>query len=234
VGGELLMFNRNHRLQTIRLSDQASSFTLSHATNANVDIQNNGDSVRSALTMDFNKITSVSKSFTFSNNSNSGVSNFDNIFSGLTTIGGNMVITSNASLNKCCIAYNTSVSGSTTISGNLGDCADLAAVTADCGSLPKRHSIRSTSRINSDQFSNLVIYPSPSQGKFEVQLTTTQTGILNITVSDLLGRTVLTQSQDVAGTVAIPVNMDKATAGQYILKLELNGNVVVKRVQVVK
>lgn len=233
VGGDLLMFNRNHRLETLRLSDQASSFSLTSANNANVEVQNNGDSTRYRLTMDLNKITEVSKNFTFSNNSNTGVSNFDNIFSGLSTIGGNMVITSNSSLNKCCIAYNTVVNGSTTISGNTGNCADLAAVNADCGILPKKQRT-SSHKSNTDLFSQLSIYPSPNAGKFEVEITTIQTGKLNLTVTDLLGRTVLTQSQDITGTVAIPVSMESAPAGQYILKLEFNGNIVVKRVQVVK
>lgn len=233
MGGELLMFNRNHRLETLRLSDQASSFTMTHATNANVDIQNNGDSTGNALTMDFNKLSDISNSFTFSNNKNSGVTNFDNIFMDINMIGGNMIITGNTYLNKCCLASYATVSGSKTISGNTGNCADLAAVDADCGSLSKKQ--RTTRKYsNTDLFSQLSIYPSPNKGRFEVELTTIQTGILNITVTDLMGRTVLTQSQEVTGTVAVPVNMDKATAGQYILKLELNGNVVVKRVQVVK
>ena len=233
VGGSQFMINRNHRAESIRFSNSAGSFTLTNATEStSVDIQSNGDSASNALNMDFNKITAVARNFTFANNKNTGVSNFDNIFSGLSTVGGNMVITNNTSLNKCCIAYNTAVSGSTTISGNLGDCADLGAVTADCGQFNKKQRISQKS--NTDLFSQLSIYPSPNKGKFEVELTTIQTGILNITVTDLMGRTVLTQSQNVAGTEAIPVNMDKATAGQYILKLELNGNVVVKRVQVVK
>lgn len=233
VGGELLMINRNHRLENLKLSDQASSFSLTHSTNANVEIQNNGDSTSVALTMDLNKITQISKSLTFSNNSNTGVTNFDNVFAGLSTIGGNMIITGNKSLNKCCIAYNVTVGGSTSINGNTGNCADVSAVNADCGVMPKRQ-ITTHKKSNTDLFSQLRIYPSPNSGKFEMVFTTTQSGKLNLTVTDLLGRNVLTHSQDVTGTVTIPVNMEKATAGQYLLKIELNDNVVLKRVQVVK
>jgi hypothetical protein len=154
VGGSQLMISRNHRAESISFSNSAGSFTLTNATEStSVDIQSNGDSASNALNMDFNKITAVARNFTFANNKNTGVSNFDNIFSGLSTVGGNMVITNNSSLNKCCIAYNTTVSGSTTISGNTGDCADLGAVTADCGQFNKKQ--RTSQKSNTDLFSQL-------------------------------------------------------------------------------
>jgi len=235
VGGSQFMITRNHRAESIQFSNTASSFTLTNATeNTSVDIQNNGDSAANALTMDFKKITAVAKNFTFANNKNTGVSNFDNIFSGLTSVGGNMVITNNTSVAKCCIAASTVVTGTRTITGNTGNCANLSAVVSDCGTLNKKQSSNRSSWKNADLFSELSLYPSPNKGKFEIGLTTTQTGTLNLTVLDLVGRVVLTQSQDVSGTVSIPVALDKAAEGQYIVKLELNGNVVVKRVQVVK
>jgi hypothetical protein len=232
---ERLMIIRNPRTQIIQLSNQASSFTFTHPqNNTNVDIQYNGDSASNALTIDLNKITSLGRHLTFINNDNSGVSNFDNIFSGLTTVSGNMTITGNSYLSKCCIAASTAVSGTRTISGNTGNCANLTAVVSDCGTLNKKQSTPGMSFINTDLFANLRIYPSPNKGKFEIEVTTTQVGQLNITVTDLLGRPLLNQSQPVDGTVVIPVNMDKAADGQYIIKLELNENVVIKRVQVIK
>lgn len=235
VGGSQFMIIRNHRAESIQFSNTASSFTLNNATeNTSVDIQSNGDSAASALTMDFKKITAIAKDFTFANNKNSGVSNFDNIFSGLTSVGGNMVITNNTSVAKCCIAASTVVTGSRTITGNTGNCANLSAVVSDCGTLNKKNISNRSSWKNADLFSELSLYPSPNKGKFEIELTTTQTGSLNLTVLDLVGRVILTQSQNVSGTISIPVALDKAAAGQYIVKLELNGNVVVKRVQVVK
>jgi len=235
LDAERLMIIRNHRVQNIQLSNQASSFTFTHPqNNTNVDIQYNGDSSTNALTINLNKITSLGRHLTFINNDNSGVSNFDNIFGGLTTVSGNMTITGNSYLSKCCIAASTTVSGTRTISGNTGNCANLTAVVSDCGTLNKKQSTPGMSFINTDLFANLRIYPSPNKGKFDVEVTTTQVGQLYITVTDLLGRALLNQSQPVDGTVVIPVNMDKAAAGQYILKLELNGNVVIKRVQVVK
>jgi len=232
---ERLMIIRNPRTQIIQLSNQASSFTFTHPqNNTNVDIQYNGDSSSNALTIDLNKITSLGRHLTFINNDNSGVSNFDNIFSGLTTVSGNITITGNSYLSKCCIAASTAVSGTRTISGNTGNCADLTAVVSDCGTLNKKQSTPGMSPINTDLFSLLKIYPSPNKGKFEIEVTTTQIGQLNITVTDLLGRALLNQSQTVDGTVVVPVNMDKVADGQYIIKLELNGNVVIKRVQIIK
>ena len=234
VGGGQFMVSRNHRAEKIQFSSTASSFTLTNVLeNATVDIQSNGDSATNALSMDFNKITSVAKNFTFANNQNTGVSNFDNIFSGLSSVGGNLVVTNNTYLNKCCIAYNTAVSGSTTISGNTGNCADLAAVAADCSMMSKRGK-NVTKLTNADLFNQLTVYPNPSSGKFEIELTTTQAGNMNITVTDLLGRTVLTQSHLVNGTVAIPLLMDKMPNGQYIIQLELNGKLVTKRIHVLK
>lgn len=233
-GGGQFRIDRNHRAESIQFSNSASSFTLTNAEPSSVSIQSNGDSAAGALTMDLKKITAVAKDFTFANNSNTGVSNFDNIFSGLTSVGGNMVITNNTSLSKCCIAASTVVTGSRTITGNTGNCANLAAVVSDCGTLNKKQSSNRSSWKNTDLFSDLTLYPSPNKGKFEIGLTTTQTGTLNLTVLDLVGRVVLTQSQEVSGTVSIPVALEKAAEGQYIVKLELNGIVVVKRVQVIK
>lgn len=234
LGGGQFMVSRNHRAEKIQFSNTASSFTLTNALeNTAVDVQSNGDSAANALSMDFNKITTVAKNFTFANNKNTGVSNFDNIFSGLSSVGGNLVVTNNTYLNKCCIAYNTAVTGSTTISGNTGNCADLSAVTADCSMMPKRNK-NVTKLTNADLFNQLTVYPNPSSGKFEIELTTTQAGSMNITVTDLLGRTVLSQSHLVNGTVAVPLSMEKMSEGQYIIQLELNGKFVTKRVQVIK
>ncbi len=88
---------------------------------------------------------------------------------------------------------------------------------------------------NADLLSQLNVYPNPSLGKFEIEFTTTQNGVVNIEVADFLGRILITQSKEInEGTSTIPVNMEKYAEGQYILRLELNGKVVVKRLQVVK
>lgn len=235
IEADRMMIIRNHRVETIELSNLASSFTFYQPLNStNIDIQYNGDSTSNPLTMDLNKITSLGKHLTFINNDNSGVSNFDNIFTGLTSISGNLTITGNSYLSKCCVAASATVSGTRTISGNTGNCANLSAVVSDCGTLNKKQSTPGMSNINTDLFADLRIYPSPNKGKFDIEVTTTQIGQLNISVTDLLGRALLSQSQQVDGTVVIPVNMDKAAEGQYILKLELNGNVMMKRVQVIK
>ena len=233
IEADRLSIIRNHRVESIKLSNLASSFTFTQPfNNTNLDIQYNGDSASNALTMDFKKITSLGKHFTFINNDNSGVSNFDSIFTGLTTISGNLTITGNSHLSKCCVAASTTVSGTRTISGNTGNCANLAAVVSDCGTLNKKQS--GGSFFNTDLFGELNIYPNPNKGKFEIEVTTTQVGELHILVTDLIGRALVNQTTPVDGTVVIPVNLDKLAGGQYLVKLELNGNVVTKRVQVVK
>lgn len=235
VGGGQFMIVRNHRAENIQFSNNASSFTLnSFAQPSNVDIQSNGDSTSNPLSMDFKKITSVAQHFIFNNNKNSGVSNFDNIFTGLSSVGGNLTITNNSSVAKCCIALATSVSGSRTVSGNTGNCADLPAVSADCRRQPKRSGSQSITTKQIREGINFKLYPNPNSGQFELEVFTEETGPVSISVTDLMGRTVLTQTQTVNSNQSIALDMRTATVGQYILKAEMNGQVFIKKVTLVK
>ncbi|MCB9251664.1 MAG: T9SS type A sorting domain-containing protein [Flavobacteriales bacterium] len=86
--------------------------------------------------------------------------------------------------------------------------------------------------VNYDMFNDLSINPSPNNGTFELHVITTQEGILNITITDMVGREVYRTSKDVQEDVYIPINMDNAAEGQYILKAELNGKVQYRRLMI--
>jgi len=235
VGGGQFMIVRNHRAENIRFSNNASSFTLTNFPQpSNVDIQSNGDSTTNALTMDFKKITSVAQNFIFNNNKNSGVNNFDNIFTGLSSIGGNLTITNNTSVAKCCIALATSVGGSRTVSGNTGNCADLTAVSADCSRQRKRSGSQAITTKQIREGISFKLFPNPNSGQFELEVFTEESGPISISVTDLMGRTVLTQTETVNSNQSIALDMRTATVGQYILKAEMNGQVFVKKVVLVK
>jgi photosystem II stability/assembly factor-like uncharacterized protein len=233
MGGSWLHFQRNHRLENLNVSNNASSLVLTDI-NAGIDIQKNGDSTSNPLTMDLNKIKVVKGDFIFNMNRNSGVSNFDNIFGGLDSVKGKLQITDNNYLSKCCVAASTVVLNGRTISGNTGNCANLTAVSNDCGTLYKRSKLLvnyESQNINSVKFN---VYPNPNKGYFSLDINSSQRGTVNITISDLVGRTVWTQNENVAGTDNIPMNLSFVAEGQYILKAEMNGHVFVKRLMLVK
>lgn len=221
VGGELLMFTRNHRLENLTISDQAASFALSHTGNAKVEIQNNGDSTSMPLTMNLNKLSSVSSHFVFNNNKNIGVTNFDNIFSGLTHIGGNMTITGNTYLNQCCVAYNTSVSGSVNLSDNAGDCADWSAVTSDCSTMNKKTKGSGHNELNTQ----LVYYPNPNNGNFRIQWPTPCNGEIKVSLFEVTGKNVFKNAYFLTEDNTLNVDTYPIAPGTYILGIETGGNV---------
>lgn len=235
AGGSQFMIARNLRAESIRFSNQASSFTLTNSPEpSNVLIFDNGINAANPLTMDFNKITIVKKNFLFNNNSNSGVSNFDNIFSGLDTVYGMMTITGNSSLSKCCVAASTVVLNGRTINSNTGNCLNLAAVSADCGTLHKRSRKNTIQETEITNRIELDVYPNPSKGNFDLKINTTESGLLNYTVTDLMGRTIAREQININASSIIPMNMEYAAEGQYILKADFNGKTYTKRIMFVK
>lgn len=234
--GDQLVVKNNPKAETITFSNRASSFNFT-GKGSSVDVSNNGNTSSNALSMDFNKIAVVKGAVVFSNNDNSGVSNFDNIFGGLTnisTVWGSLTITNNDYLAKCCIAASVVVSSNTrTISGNTGNCANSAAVVADCGAFHKRTS-NSITELKEKGDISFNVYPSPNKGKFGLDIICSETGTLKVSILDLMGREVYNQSFSINGTTNIPVNMEFAAEGQYLVKANINGQLFVKRVMLVK
>ena len=65
------------------------------------------------------------------------------------------------------------------------------------------------------------VYPNPTGGKFTVKATgATEIGSITLTVSDLTGRTIVSQSYDNAGTqFSTDVDMSGVAAGVYLVEL---------------
>ncbi|MCB9252223.1 MAG: T9SS type A sorting domain-containing protein [Flavobacteriales bacterium] len=227
--GTSITVRNNYRLLKLYLSRLTSSFGFSTNTNY-VNIYNNGDSSAGALVIDCKKITSIDGNLQFSDNDNPGVSNFDNIFTNLSNVTGSLSVNNNAYLNTCCIAVNVTVGLNRNIINNTGNCANLAVAQANCLVLPKRAG--KTMEKNADMFAQLRINPSPNNGKFELYLNTLQTGNVNVSIANMIGKSIYTSSFEVTENNYIPFSLEDLAEGQYILRVELNGNVQYRRFMV--
>jgi hypothetical protein len=229
--GDQMNIKNNPKLTTLSFSSSASSFSFT-GKGSSIDVSNNGNTASSNLTMNFQKVVTVSGALVFNNNDNPGVTNFDNIFTGLTNLTtnwGKLTITNNDYLGTCCIAASAIVSGvgkRHIISGNTGNCADSMAVLNNCGSFHKRSVRKPAAMVQALQFN---VYPNPNQGNFELNITTPEAGNLNITVTDLMGRTVYTNAHSIVTNTNLPIHLDGAANGTYILKAEFNGQIFVNR-----
>ncbi|MCB9251617.1 MAG: HYR domain-containing protein [Flavobacteriales bacterium] len=226
----------NFKVERLRLSDQASSFTWT-GSNSKIYLGGNGDSATNNTVIDMNKIKVVETSLTFEKNNNAGISNFDNIFSSLDSIHGDLIIKDNVNLAKCCIAATTVVGGFRDISGNTGNCKDTIAIKADCGTLHKRSiMVFGDGDSKTNPIHGFNVFPSPNKGNFTIEFTRAAMGDLKLTITDLVGRVVYTDKQhhDNYGYMEIPVNMEFAAEGQYVVKVEMNGKVYISRVMLVK
>jgi len=232
-GGSSINIRKNYRASLIRFSDQASNFRFTSGTSSLLLTQNS-DSVSGTVTIDFKKVTYVKKDLTFEDHKNTTITNFDNIFTGLDTVDGVLKITNNTSLSKCCVAATAVVKkGKRVISGNTGNCADTMAVLADCGAFSKRSGMAS---INDFSITGFSVYPSPNRGNFKIEMDGADNLDIKVTVLDMMGRVVYsnTKVKGVSGTTEIPVNLEYASDGQYVVKVEVNNKVYVSKVLLVK
>jgi len=232
IRGDRILITNNPIVESIKISNLSPTFRFI-GRSSTVYLEDNGSGTSKPLTIDMNKISYINGPFTFKNNKNSGVTNLDYIFAGLDTIRGAMTVVNNTYLSSCCVVASTMVLGTRTISGNTGNCLNTNAIISNCGTLHKRsdNTAQVAEVMDGIQFN---VYPNPNNGTFGVDVLTSEVGTLKLTLIDLMGRTLLTQNQTVSGAVNIPVNMELLTAGQYILRAEMNGFVSVKRVMLIK
>jgi len=81
---------------------------------------------------------------------------------------------------------------------------------------------------------SLNVYPNPNTGAFGIDIITSENGTLNVSVTDLLGRTIYTESRPLDGPVYLPINLTGAANGQYIVQATVNGKVFTKKVMINK
>lgn len=230
VKGDRLEVTGNARTCKIYFSRNASSFSFT-GKGSSINISNNGNNSACSLVMDFNKITSVKGPLLFNNNDNVGVRNFDSIFGNLTAVStawGKLTVTNNDYLAKCCIAASATVSAGRVISGNKGNCLNINAVIADCGSLHKKQ----VTTLNDAP--ELMVYPNPSNGRIVIAMNNTDKSILHIIVTDLMGRNVFEQYQEVSDSENMVADLSHLVAGQYVLHAETNGHVWTNKISLIK
>jgi hypothetical protein len=234
-GGQFNIKN-NPKLELASASTAAGSFSFT-GKGSSMDISDNGSTAAGALAMNFKKVTTLKGALVFHNNDNTGVSNFDNIFTGLTDLStkwGKLTITNNDYLGTCCIAASVTVGGSGKrhiISGNTGNCVDSATVLANCGVFHKKSSL--PAELNSG-FVEFKVYPNPSSGIFNLDVMSNQTGQLNLVITDMMGRTILTETHAISQFTSLPISLKTAASGTYFLKAKMNGEVFVKRISIVR
>jgi hypothetical protein len=89
------------------------------------------------------------------------------------------------------------------------------------------------SKYSSGDF-DLNIFPNPSNGSFELDVQSSEVGVLSITVFDLMGRVILKEQNNLHPNLRIPINLSYVGAGQYILRAEFNGQQFNKRILISK
>jgi len=236
IQGDKLVIKNHPKLETLSISNSASSFNFT-GRGSNVEVSDNGNSASGNLTMNLKKIIVIKGALIFTNNDNAGVNNFDNIFTGLTDLStkwGKLIITNNDYLGTCCIAASVNVGGSGNrhiISGNTGNCIDSATVLANCGVFHKKSMSPSSSIQGSVKFN---VYPSPNSGLFNLDVMSNQSGNLNLIITDLMGRQIFSETYLINQFTSLPISLTSAATGIYFLKADLNGEVFVKRISIVK
>jgi hypothetical protein len=75
-----------------------------------------------------------------------------------------------------------------------------------------------------------VIYPNPVMDKFNVMINLKKPSVVNITISDPAGRIVSGESYHVTGQEILVIDVADLPKGVYILKMEANQEVVVRKV----
>lgn len=79
------------------------------------------------------------------------------------------------------------------------------------------------------------VFPSPNSGNFTIEIDLKQPSWVTINVTDILGRSVLhiIPSTKKSGLTTIPIQLDNASTGTYILNMLVNDRVVSRLIKVV-
>jgi N-acetylneuraminic acid mutarotase len=203
VKGDIIQIKNNSKTEQIEFSNAIDSFQFI-GKGSSLDVSNNGKDAIKPLKIDFNKIKSINGPLTFNNNDNIGVSNFDSIFSKLTTLKsayGNLSIKDNDYLNNCCVAANITVGGNRSISNNTGNCATLSIVSNYCGGFHKRtldNSIYSNSRID--------IYPNPAKDVIQLYFSDSKSIPFKLYLYNATGQEVFKFDGITSNGMVIPLN----------------------------
>ncbi|MCB9250950.1 MAG: T9SS type A sorting domain-containing protein [Flavobacteriales bacterium] len=224
IGGDVLHLFSNSGVEAISFSDSSSGFSFTHP-NADIYIQQNGDSALNPLKMNFRKIRTINGNLRFSKNNSPGVSNFDEIFGALDSVGKALVITDNSYLGQCCIAVGAKVPNGRSISGNTGNCLNLSVVNSACVPLNKRADNLVIKP--EDDVSEILLYPNPGSGIIYLESLNSDLNIHEIDLFNHIGqavvRTIIRENN------SIRIQIDKPLVGVYFLRVRtVNGYITRK------
>ncbi len=71
------------------------------------------------------------------------------------------------------------------------------------------------------QYSKFEVYPNPNNGKFTAEFNLTNEDNVSFTITDILGKTVLSE-KFVTGTLKLPVDLSDVTKGVYMAKIKFS------------
>jgi hypothetical protein len=76
-------------------------------------------------------------------------------------------------------------------------------------------------------------YPNPNNGKFKLELSSPDKGELKVKIYDYTGKEIYTGGNlDFNGNMFLPIDIDHAASGYYLLRIELNGQTYSKNITV--
>jgi hypothetical protein len=83
--------------------------------------------------------------------------------------------------------------------------------------------------------SNMEVFPNPANDKFTIGVEIAEAGELNLQVVDMMGKLMLNRNQSVeSGALSIGVDVSTFAKGLYLVRAEINGQVVTKRIEVLR
>lgn len=86
--------------------------------------------------------------------------------------------------------------------------------------------------VSDAQFGFITLSPNPAQDRVQLRMAQAQSGVVNFTLSDALGRVVTQWQADIVGDYARDIDLGNQSEGVYFLRMEAQGQQQVLRVAV--
>lgn len=86
-----------------------------------------------------------------------------------------------------------------------------------------------TASIKENQFADFKIFPNPNNGNFTIEMSENIQGKSTVNITDLTGRTIYNSTEN---NTLFSVNLSSSSAGNYLIHIENNGNILTKRIAI--
>ncbi|MEO6718872.1 MAG: T9SS type A sorting domain-containing protein [Ferruginibacter sp.] len=88
-----------------------------------------------------------------------------------------------------------------------------------------------TRRIRNEGIADISVYPNPVKDRFTVSINADKATTGQLSITDISGKTVYTRSLKLAqGNTILPVGLNNVSAGAYILKIQLNDDLIIQKI----